>query len=46
MKTKTITIEDEQEQYIQDKSLNLSRFVQKALNERIKKNGKSNSIIF
>ena len=40
MKTKTITITDEQEQYIQDKSLNLSRFVQKALNERIKKNGK------
>ncbi len=42
MKTKTITITNEQEEYIKDKSLNLSRFVQKALDERIKSNGSKN----
>jgi len=36
MRKKTITIKDYQEEYIQDNTLNLSRFVQKKLDERIK----------
>ncbi len=33
MKTKTITITDKHEKWIIDKSINLSRFVQKKLDE-------------
>lgn len=35
MKTKTITITDEQEFWIKENDINLSRFVQKKLDERI-----------
>lgn len=33
MKTKTITIQDRHEQWIHDKDINLSRFVQKRIDE-------------
>ncbi len=36
MKRKTITIRDDQEKWIQENSLNLSRFVQKRLDELMK----------
>lgn len=36
MKTKTITITDEQEEWLKETDLNLSRFVQRKLDERIK----------
>lgn len=39
MKPKQITIRDDQEEYIQKKSLNLSRFVQQKLDERMKEEG-------
>ena len=39
MKTKTITIKDYQEKYIQDSSINLSRLVQKVLDKEIKQKG-------
>ena len=35
MITKTITITEEQEKWIKDKSINLSRFVQKCISEVI-----------
>lgn len=34
---KTITIKENQDKYVQDKSINLSRFVQKKLDEEMKK---------
>lgn len=34
MKTKTITITDEQEEWIKDNDINLSRFVQKRIDEK------------
>ncbi len=42
LKTKTITIKEEHEEYIKEKTINLSRFVQKALDERMKSNGNKN----
>ena len=36
MRKKTISIKDYQEEYIVENSLNLSRFVQKKLDEKIK----------
>lgn len=37
MKTKTITIFDEQEVWIDENDINLSRFVQKRINEKMNK---------
>ena len=36
MKKKTITIRDDQEKWVQENTLNLSRFVQKKLDELMK----------
>jgi len=36
MKRKTITIRDDQEKWVQENTLNLSRFVQKKLDEVMK----------
>lgn len=36
MKRKTITIRDDQEKWVQENTLNLSRFVQKKLDELMK----------
>lgn len=41
MKTKCITIRDDQEKYIQKTSLNLSRFIQNCLDKEMQKRGKS-----
>ena len=37
MKTKTITIQDKHENWVQDNDINLSRFVQKRIDKEMKK---------
>ena len=36
MKTKTITIKDKHDEFVKEKSINLSRFVQKKFDEEMK----------
>jgi len=40
MKRKNITITDEQAEWVKERSINLSRFVQRALEKEMRKSGK------